>query len=103
MTIEVPFNEESVGTRAILPFFAWFYSYQTAVIERKRVVFPLTILTAEPAVNPRETVFINLRDTQRAAASEQLLVSPHCAAVDVITLLKKIRWYFDESNSVADP
>ncbi len=66
-------------------------------------MFPLTIPTAEAAVNPRDAVFINLRDTQWPAASEQLLEKAHRASMDGVTFLKKFRWYLNESDLIADP
>ncbi|HEY7326489.1 MAG TPA: hypothetical protein VH592_02540, partial [Gemmataceae bacterium] len=59
-----------VGTSTILPLFAWSYLYQTAVIQRKEMMLPPTILTTEATLNPRDTAFIDHPDTQGTATSE---------------------------------
>jgi len=82
---------------------AWLHLYQSTVIYCEIVVFPPTILTTETTVNPRQAGFINLRDTKRTTASDQLLVNPHRVTVDVVTFLKKLRRYLNEPDFVADP
>jgi len=72
------------------------------VIDCEKVVFPPTILAPEPALNPREAVFINLRDTKGTTPSEQPLINLHRVSMDVVTFLKKLRGYFKEPDFVAD-
>jgi hypothetical protein len=81
----------------------WLHSYQAAVINGEKVVFPKTALASEAALNPRQTIFINLAHTMGAAAGKEPLVNLHRAAVDVIAFSEELWGYSDEPDSVADP
>lgn len=40
------------------------------------MMFPLAVFAAESAANPREAVFVDPKDTRRAAAGDQFFVEP---------------------------
>jgi hypothetical protein len=66
------------------------------------MIFPSAVLAAKPALDPRQAVLVDLKDSRRSAAANQAFVEPQClghqpAAIDVLE-----RWYSYESNSVTD-
>jgi hypothetical protein len=48
----------------------------TVIVDRQPVIFPISILPPEPAANPGQSLWVNLKDSLGPPASNQPLVNP---------------------------
>lgn len=75
----------------------------TVIIDRQPVAFPLSILPPEPAVNPRQPVSIDLKDSLRPRASNQLLIKPPRFRLQSAASHPFKKRQLDKANLVANP
>src|SRR3990172_910933 len=75
----------------------------TVIVHRKCVVPPTAVVEAKAAMNPRQSVFIDLIYPNGSAACDQLRVEAASIRMERVTGLVNTTRHSHNANSITDP